>query len=82
VITGSRRIPLLQVADLGAFLGTKWVAEAKDGAIPWRPYYDKLYEAGRVWALPRLSKQKLNFALTIFNIQKTPSILDEVWPDK
>lgn len=84
--TGKTAIPLLQVADLGAFLGTKKVADAKDGVIPWRPYYDKLYRAGRVWRTPKLSKQKINFIWTLFHVQRDPKIMtdavSEVWPDK
>lgn len=55
--TGNAAIPLLQVADFGVFLGTKHIADAKDGAIPWRPYYEKIRRAGRVWRTPHLSRQ-------------------------
>lgn len=83
--TGTTAIPLLQVADLGVFLGTKQIVDAKDGVIPWRPYYEKIYKAGRVWRTPRLSKQKLNFFWAIFGIQRQPKIIEdalkEVWPD-
>ena len=79
--TGSGAIPLLQVADLGAFLGTKHAAEAADQRIPWRPYWDKLWNAGRIWGFPRLTKQKLSFLYAIFGIQQKPELLDEVWPE-
>jgi hypothetical protein len=45
-----KHIPLLQVADLGAYLGTKAVMEAAEDEtpIPWKQYYDKLASAGRI----------------------------------
>ena len=77
---GRSAIPLLQVADLGAFIGTKKVANAGDGAIPWKPYYEKLYRAGRVWRMPLLSKQRINFIWAVFGMYRNPEILDDVWP--
>ena len=45
--SGPSGIPLLQVADLGAFLVTKYISESPDGRIPWRPYFEKIKSAGR-----------------------------------
>ena len=38
---GPAGIPLLQVADLGAFLGTKYAGNSPNRNIPWQPYWDK-----------------------------------------
>ena len=58
--TGSSAIPLLQVADLGVFLGGKVISNAPDGRIPWRPYYEKLKSANRVWPIgPKLGPKSL-----------------------
>jgi hypothetical protein len=46
--TGDNAIPLLQVADLGAFLGVKYLGKCHPGRIDWRPYYHKLRSAGRI----------------------------------
>jgi hypothetical protein len=46
---GTDAIPLLQVGDLGAFLVAKHRAEAAEGRISWKSYYDKLSSAGRVY---------------------------------
>jgi hypothetical protein len=41
-------IPLLQTADLGAFLAAKWISKTPDGKIPWTKYYEKLNENKRI----------------------------------
>jgi hypothetical protein len=46
--TGSEVIPMLQVADLAAFFAAKLVANAADGRISWRHYFDKLKNGHRV----------------------------------
>jgi len=46
--SGSGAIPMLQVADLGAFFAAKLVSKVGDGRIAWRPYYDKLRDGHRV----------------------------------
>lgn len=46
--TGPQGSPLLQVADLGAFLAAKKVANAPDGKIAWSRYYDKLMAGRRI----------------------------------
>jgi len=46
--SGPGAIPLLQVADLGAYLAAKHRANSPEGRISWRTYYDKLRSAGRV----------------------------------
>lgn len=47
--TGAAGIPLLQVADLGAFLAAKYIAKAPDGKISWQRLYEKLKNSGRVY---------------------------------
>ena len=47
--SGRLAIPLLQVADLGAFLAAKKVAAAPDGKIPWSKYYEKLEKGKRIF---------------------------------
>src|SRR3984957_14772732 len=49
--SGSKGIPLLQVADLGAFLAAKYISKAPEGKISWRVYYEKLCSAKRVYAM-------------------------------
>jgi hypothetical protein len=57
---GLQKIPLLQAADLGAFLAAKKICECRDGAIPWRPYYRKLEMAGRIYRLAKWDEASLN----------------------
>lgn len=45
---GPHAIPLLQVADLGAFLANKHLSKTKDGRIPWTKYFNQLLDAGLV----------------------------------
>jgi hypothetical protein len=45
---GADAIPLLQVADLGAYLVTKHRANAPEGRISWKPYYERLQRAQRI----------------------------------
>jgi hypothetical protein len=45
---GRDRIPLLQVADLGAFLVAKRVSDSGEGRISWRNYYERIRAAGRI----------------------------------
>jgi hypothetical protein len=56
---GPTAIPLLQVADLGAFLGGKVIGKAQSGTIPWMPYYEKLNSAGRVIRPSKIDKHSL-----------------------
>jgi hypothetical protein len=49
--TGSNGVPLLQVADLGAFLSAKYIGKAPEGRISWKVYYEKLSSAKRVYAM-------------------------------
>jgi hypothetical protein len=59
--TGSTAIPLLQVADLGAFLGMKVLSAAPDGRIPWTPFYEKLVAANRVFGRPgKIDERSMN----------------------
>lgn len=46
---GPHAIPMLQVADLGVYLATKHRSNAPEGKISWKPYYEKLRSAGRVY---------------------------------
>jgi len=46
---GQNAIPLLQVADLGAFLGLKYLGRCKPGRIDWRNYYHKLKDANCIY---------------------------------
>jgi hypothetical protein len=47
---GPSAIPLLQVADLGAYLTGRVLGNAKEGKISWKKYFEKLKTAGRVYA--------------------------------
>jgi hypothetical protein len=59
--TGVSAIPLLQVADLGVFIGGRVISNSPNGKIPWTPYYEKLKASNRVWPIaPKLSAQHLS----------------------
>jgi hypothetical protein len=45
---GTEGIPLLQVADLGAYLGTKQLAKVPESKISWKRYFEKFQTAKRV----------------------------------
>jgi hypothetical protein len=47
--TGPDAIPLLQVADLGAYLAARHRGNAREGKIWWKKYYEKLKAARRVY---------------------------------
>lgn len=49
--SGPNGIPLLQVADLGAYLTAKYISKAAEGKISWKVYYEKLRSAKRVYAI-------------------------------
>jgi len=49
--SGLKGVPLLQVADLGAFLAAKHISKAAEGKISWKFYYEKLRSAKRVSAM-------------------------------
>ena len=57
--TGDAKIPLLQVADLGAFMTAKYFSDAPDGPIPWRPYYEKLKTGRRVFHIVHTPESNL-----------------------
>jgi len=57
---GPQGIPLLQVADLGAFLAAKKVANAPDGKIAWSKYYDKLLTGRRIFKIIHVDKGSLD----------------------
>lgn len=52
---GKHAIPLLQIADFGAFLANKHLTKAPDGRIPWGKYYDALSKARLVWPIVKYS---------------------------
>jgi hypothetical protein len=52
-------IPLLQVADLGAFLSAKAVARAPQGRTPWWPYLKNLTDGGRVFGITHGDERSL-----------------------
>jgi|HubBroStandDraft_6_1064221.scaffolds.fasta_scaffold110317_2 hypothetical protein len=56
---GKDKIPLLQVADLGVFLGLKALSRCKPGKIDWRPYYRKLKTTDHVFCCRKDGKRKL-----------------------
>lgn len=58
--SGPGEIPLLQVADLGAFLAAKYVSKSPEGKISWKGYYEKLKTAGRVCRLVHADDHSLN----------------------
>ena len=63
--TGPGAIPLLQVADLGAFLSAKVVAKAPQGRIPWRPYLDKLDKGKRIFGITHSDERSLKIMYAV-----------------
>jgi hypothetical protein len=57
--SGSDAIPLLQVADLGAFLAAKKLGNSPQGVIPWEPFHRKLDNAGRIHKLVEITSADL-----------------------
>jgi len=47
------------VADLGAFLAAKKIANAPDGKIEWSKYYDKLLAGRRIFKIVNVDKGSL-----------------------
>jgi hypothetical protein len=58
--SGRDGIPSLQVADLGAFLATKYISKCPEGKISWKPYYEKLKSARRVCRTVQADEYSLN----------------------
>ena len=58
--SGQDGIPSLQVADLGAFLATKYISKSPEGKISWKPYYEKLKSARRVCRTVQADEYSLN----------------------
>ena len=56
---GPAAIPLLQVADLGAFLAAKKLGQSPDRRVPWKQFYDKLGGAGRIFKVVRVTDDEL-----------------------
>jgi hypothetical protein len=73
---GPGAIPLLQVADLGAFLAAKVVAKAPQGRIPWLPYLDKLKMAGRVFGFEKCDKTSLQLMFAVYG-----SLEKKIWDE-
>lgn len=74
--TGPGAIPLLQVADLGAFLAAKSVANAPQGRIPWRPYREKLERERRIFGIEMCDKLSLEIMVGIHG-----SMEKDVWDE-
>jgi len=58
--SGRDGIPSLQVADLGAFLATKYISKSPEGKISWKAYYEKLKSARRVCRTVQADEYSLN----------------------
>jgi hypothetical protein len=57
--SGPNAISMLQVADLGAFLAAKRVAQAPDGKIPWTKYYEKLEKGRRIFQIIHVNERSI-----------------------
>jgi hypothetical protein len=57
--SGATGIPLLQVADLGAFLAAKQIAKSREGKISWKPYYERLTKGQRCYRMVLADKHSL-----------------------
>jgi hypothetical protein len=73
---GPSAIPLLQVADLGAFLAAKSVVNAPQGRIAWRPYWEKLENERRIFGIEMCDKLSLKIMFGIHG-----SMEKDVWDD-
>jgi hypothetical protein len=56
---GKDAVSLLQVADLGAFLGLKYLGKCRPGKIDWRPYYHKLKDAKLIFRCAKDNKGQI-----------------------
>jgi len=75
-------IPLLQVADFGAFLANKVLTDAPDGPIPWRPYYEKICAARRIcFQLETISAKALKKFYAIHSAIKLEAEGIDVWDE-
>ena len=57
--TGPNKIPLLQVGDFGAFLAARYIGNAPEGRISWKPFYEKLKDAGRIYRFIQADERSL-----------------------
>ena len=71
---GPHAIPLLQVADFGAFLANKHLTNAADGVIPWTKYYNALDRARLIWPIQRYSANCLKI---MYGISALPKLKDD-----
>jgi hypothetical protein len=79
---GPSAIPLLQVGDLGAFIAAKRVANAKDGRISWKAYYDKLVEARRIFKIVHVDKKSINTLHKLYEeLQREQAEGRSIWDD-
>jgi hypothetical protein len=77
---GPDAIPLLQVGDLGAFLGTKYASKSPDSKIPWTSYFKKLRDAGRVMQAARIDTHSLKRLHEISDmLKKDPDAVEKMW---
>ena len=63
--TGPGAVPLLQVADFGAFLAAKAVAKAKQGKIQWWPYLQKLTNGRRIFGITHCDDRSLKIMYAV-----------------
>lgn len=68
---GPAAIPLLQVADLGAFLSAKAVAKASQGKIAWWPYLKKLTDGRRVFGITHGDERSLKILYAVHRTLET-----------
>ena len=71
--TGPDAIPLLQVADLGAFLSAKSVAKARQGKISWWQYLRKLATDNRLLGITHCDANSLKTMYAVHQIMETES---------
>jgi hypothetical protein len=74
-------IPLLQVADIGAYFGTKAILEAEDDApISWRKYYDKFVKNNRIGKIIKITENDLEKLLDTQDWLKTSTLSSDCSP--
>ncbi len=79
---GPASIPLLQVADLGAFLVAKHISKSPVGKISWQVYFEKLKAAGRFYRAMLADKHSLEvLSKTYEELKKEAAEGTSLWDD-
>ena len=56
----SDAIPLLQIADLGAFLAAKKLGNSPEGRVPWKQFYERIEKVNHILGVHRITEEELD----------------------